>query len=362
VVAAFATDVRRALYVARTINLLECLVLVALGLRLLGSKPAVMLGAGLALTPMALFSFGTYSSSGPEIAAAFCHVAALLRLRRSEETPPELWPVLLTSGVVLTTTRSLGPGWLALLDMGFIVVVGWSTVRRLVVAGGRWGRAYLPVVVTASATTFAWQLLVQPRPPQKARLIGEFVTRAWLDLGYQYRQQVGVLGWRDVMLPHGAYRLWTVVLLALLASAVVLSRRGWLLVGVHALICIGAMMVITVFVAYPIGGSSQGRWTLPFAISLPLVAGELIAQDSKRCPRFRRWSPAIGLSLLAAVHVVAFWTAARRNAVGVGGPVQFLTHSLWSPPLGWMVVLVLMGGATGAMLAAGLLAPGEGSS
>jgi hypothetical protein len=102
---------------------------------------------------------------------------------------------------------------------------------------------------------------------------------------------------------------------------------------------------VTAAVAYPVGARAQGRWFLPIAVMLPVLLVEQIGR--RRAGRDPwRWRVvavvAVG-TVVAAVQALALWVSARRDAVGIDGPFQFVGHSQWAPPLGWGVWLLLGG-------------------
>jgi hypothetical protein len=59
--------------------------------------------------------------------------------------------------------------------------------------------------------------------------------------------------------------------------------------------------------------------------------------------------------IVGAVHLLAFYWAARRAAVGTDGPILFFTDAGWTPPLGWIPWL-LAATAGSAMLVAAMRA------
>ena len=67
------------------------------------------------------------------------------------------------------------------------------------------------------------------------------------------------------------------------------------------------------------------------------AAGEMLRRHSGRVPGW----VATGLPVaIGALQVIAWYLAARRSAVGVAGPLDFLGHAQWSPPGGWAPWLV----------------------
>jgi hypothetical protein len=80
---------------------------------------------------------------------------------------------------------------------------------------------------------------------------------------------------------------------------------------------------------------------LPLLAVVPLIAGDLVREHAAELSeRLRRGLVSAIPPAVAAVHLLAFYWAARRAAVGTDGPLVF-THSGWSPPLGWVVWLAV---------------------
>ena len=101
---------------------------------------------------------------------------------------------------------------------------------------------------------------------------------------------------------------------------------------------------------------------LPALVAVPLVAGELVRAHAAAIGERLRGALLTAIPLVAgAVHLLAFYWAARRAAVGTDGPLLFVGDAAWTPPLGWVpwLLLALLGSAA---LAAGLRrAPAEGT-
>jgi hypothetical protein len=102
---------------------------------------------------------------------------------------------------------------------------------------------------------------------------------------------------------------------------------------------VAAVLVPVVFYAglyRHTGFGMQGRYFLPVAVAIPLLAGELIRRGRDRIGH----RPVLPLTVAiaattAVIHVGSWYLAARRAAVGLDGPLWFAGRSEWSPPLGW---------------------------
>ena len=160
--------------------------------------------------------------------------------------------------------------------------------------------------------------------------------RAFGGFPWLLRQMVGVLGWLDVVLPTPVYVTWLTLL-----GFVVLMALGWasrrmlaILVGLVAVVVFAptAILMVTYF---------QGRYVLPVAVGVPLVAGYTLAERAPEQLMPRRLL-AICLGVLAALHLVAFHQHLRRYAVGAAGDWWYFPDAGWDPPLASAAVLTVV--------------------
>jgi hypothetical protein len=238
----------------------------------------------------------------------------------------------------LISARALGPLWVAL-ALGFTLA---STGLRRAIDAIRARKAaaigLALVVVLGGATNAWWSLIVQPRPPPRP---DSFISNAGVaigDLRSQYRELIGVFGWLDTNLPGVAYLAWTVMVLVLLTLVLLIGGRRDRMLVVGA---VASLVVVTILVsagiAAPVGSRAQGRWVLPVVTMIPVMLSSQWWRARARLGAAQPKNLTIGVAATAAlVHAIALWASARRYAVGVQGPVQFLGHSQWSPPMGWL--------------------------
>ena len=176
-----------------------------------------------------------------------------------------------------------------------------------------------------------------------------------------FDQAIGVFGWLDTRMTPLAYGTWKVLFLTLIALAVVAGGRR------ERVVLCGLVMgsvVATVGVATlnrATGFGVQARYVLPFVTIVPLAAGEILLANRHRLPDLpRRWLPLIFAVPVASVHVLAWYTNARRYAVGVPGPWAFIGRSEWSPPFGWVTWLGVVSLAAVALVHAVVLSVRSG--
>ena len=163
------------------------------------------------------------------------------------------------------------------------------------------------------------------------------------------REMIGVFGWLDTLVPNATVVLWLLAIGALVLFGVSAGSRriAWALALTIALAFV-VPVVIETAAASANNLVWHGRYTLPFAVGIPILGG--YALRAVEGPRFAIARVAWWMSTgFVVAHVLAFAEALRRYTVGINGPVFFFWHSTaWSPPLpSWLLgfgYLVLMAG------------------
>lgn len=326
------------------------------GMRRAAAPAAATWATLAALTPMTLFLGATVNPQALEISSAFAFWSACLALVRSPGRPVRATVVQAgVAGAVLLNSRSSGPVWAVVAVVVALVLAPPGRLKVLWRAAAvRW---LLGVGLVSGVLAAAWVALhggvvtEHGLYPQFASPV--VATREVLGLSNQYLLQlVGNFGWLDAPSPPVSTEVYLVVAgaLLLLGLAAASRQRGRLALALAALAVVGVPFVLQVPTAGDTGIIWQGRYVLPVAVGVPLVAAaavaELPAAVQDLVARLTRWVvPAV-----AVAQVGAYWWAARRYAEGLSG--QLITRSPhWSSPLGYMpglalyTVLVLLVGA-----------------
>ncbi|CAN5819064.1 hypothetical protein BH23ACT12_BH23ACT12_20760 [soil metagenome] len=313
---------------------------------------ACLLGLIAAVTPMAIFSASGLTSSGPEIAAGVCFVASLLRLGRTDQKATRLvWVAAGVSGAALVLSRDLGIFWLGIAGLAFLGLTNlrpaWTRFR----SGGATALTSVLIVVVAMAAAVAWQIMEQVSPPLDPNRILTGARNSLHITKEILRQQIGVFGLLDTVMPGLAYAAWAVLLgaLGLAAFAVGTGRQRLVLL----LSIASALILPTLLEAAQnqVGFGVQGRHVLPITVAVPLLAGEIIYRNPGRSSWFRATRPALWFGAIAGVvQFVGLYINGRQRMVGVGPP-DFWNELSSSPPLGWPFWLVV--GLAGGGLIAG---------
>lgn len=318
-------------------------------------------GFALAATPMVLATVSALNPSGMEIAGGVALAAGLVRLGRDPLPPRWVWAVVAVGGAALALSRSPGPAWVGL-HVGLVLVwVGPARALALVRANGARAAATAAAVVAAVVANRLFEVaygvaspLSLPRSAGALEGSTEAVGRAL------YRQAIGVFGYADVPIPGPGHQLWALAAVGLLVLAVGAGRgRDRLALGFAVALVVAATAAIDVLVLRPTGFEVQGRHVLPLAVALPLIAGEVVADRVAALGRTVRSLALAGVGgAVAAVHLGAWYTNARRAAVGLGqgGTWLFPIRAEWAPPGGWVPWLALALAGT-ALLALALATP-----
>jgi hypothetical protein len=338
------TSTSSGVYLMRIVSALICAALLASALMSLRSVVPGWLaasGLGFALTPMTAFLAGTVNPNGLEICAAIGAWAsgAVLAHNASTRVDPLLVRRTAIAMAVLVLMRGLSPLWLGIIGVTCLALASRAGLRNLAASASvrRWG----VLVIGASLFTVAWVLIVRPLdnlyrhgPDPGPVGVSTLFRRSFATSFDQYRTMIGKVGWLDTSVPVLTYALWTVVLGALVVLAIAFaSRRHAAIVVALAGLSIIVPVLIDVSQARKIGLGWQGRWTLPLAVGVPIVAALALAWSARRKVLERPWVPVVLAACFVVGQFAAFAQTLRRYTVGAHGPLDFWLHPSWSPPV-----------------------------
>lgn len=297
-----------------------------------------------AITPMTLFMGATVNPEALEISSAVAFWAACLALARSDGAPGRGALVqAVVAGGVLVNSRTSGPVWAVVIVVVALVLAPRGRVRQLWAARSmRWavgaavaaGLAATAWVATHGGVVTGHHLFPQYASPLR-------VARAILSETHAYfLQMIGDFGWLDAPSPPLTTVLWFVAAGALLLVGLAVDgpRRVKVALVLAALAVVAAPVVLQIPTAADTGIIWQGRYTLPAAVGVPMVAAAALTGRGldELVRRMARWVvPAV-----AVAQVAAFWWAMRRYSEGLAG--SLLTRSPhWSSPLGYLSAVAL---------------------
>ncbi|MFF1528368.1 DUF2142 domain-containing protein [Cellulomonas sp. NPDC058312] len=343
-----------AVYAMRLVSAALCAFFLTWGIRRvvqLEPRRAIW-GVAVALTPMALFISGAVNPNALEIATAFSFWAACLALarRRSDADvsvpPPTSWFVqAVVSGAVLINLRTSGPLWALIALVVAVVAARPGAVAALArLRAARWSAV---AAVLAGLASVGW-ILTHSEIVTTEGLFPEYadpklvIAVMLLATGQFVEQMIGNFGWLDTGSPYPTVLVWYAVASALVLLA--FAERGARRPRVAMVLLLLAVLLVPVALSVPTAEAAgiiwQGRYTLPIAVGLPLLASLLMTSLRGEAARLVDRLVVITLVLVAVGHVAAFYWAARRYAEGMDGTWATLSPE-WAPPLGFLPAVAL---------------------
>ncbi|TFD00910.1 DUF2142 domain-containing protein [Cryobacterium sinapicolor] len=319
-------------------------------------------GLAFLATPMVLYLFGAVNPNGIEVAAAGALWISLLRLLQhfdgrdagvvSSLSRRYLWTIVTVASIVLATARATGPLWLVVVVGLCFAATGWRAVRTLFTTGS----SYVALASVAAGGLFSilWTLrggsLSGQADASDAPQVGASFMHGFayvIQLTPDYIQQaIGFFGWLDTPLSVAVYWPFVAALAILVALAFAgLDRRSVVTMGIVT----GAALLVPALVqgysAHQTGIIWQGRYGLFLYVGVTLVAAWLLSGRSGRRLAFLStrltW---IGLTLLAAYGLAAFFLVLRRYVVGTEQSFSTIWENPdWEPPLGALPLVALYG-------------------
>jgi predicted membrane protein DUF2142 len=302
-----------------------------------GTGMLPFVGLVVALSPMEVFLASSLNPSGLEIAGSIALAATLLRIARPADPPGWVWWALGGSGFVLALSRTPAPLWIVLDLAVFIGLVGLKPARDLFRRHRRSATFALGALAAGIILNRLWEALYGPTLTVDPTPISNSLAAGWRQLPGVLMQEVGQFDYLEFSLPSIAYTAWDAVVVALCSIAFVIgSRRERVVLAATLAVALALPVVLVASVMRFTGFGLQGRYVLPFAVVVPLVAGEILV---------RQWSRLVVLGAqrmfvpfavaIAGLQLVGWWANAHRFAVGLGGPRWFFPVAQWHPPGGW---------------------------
>jgi Predicted membrane protein (DUF2142) len=317
-------------------------------LRRSAAPKLVAAGLLLAFTPMVLFVSGVVNASAPEIAASLAlWVCGLILISGSHERVDK-WLVTAVgiAGCVLALSRQLGPLWLGLIAL---TMLGITNRRCLVILWrSHWARLWGGLIAASALVQVAWDAFVKPLDVapmgrQRENLDTPEILRNTFGASLaRVRDMVGTFGWLDTPSPTLTWVPWIAAVGFLFFLAVMLGRRRVVavLIGLLAATIVVPALIESAEFGNAGGPIWQGRYTLPLAIGIPLLATIAVAstEGGRQLPASRVLL-AVGI-VVGVAHVLAFAQNLRRYTVGYDGEIQYWKHPEWSPPVSPLLLTI----------------------
>lgn len=319
------------------------------------------LGFLFALTPMALYFSGIVNPSSPEIAAGIAvwtHGIALTGAGVGDD--PRVLRRFGIAACVLCATRPLSPLWLLLAVIILVFVAGRPRVEELI--RRRAVQLWAAAAVGVTVIQVVWSVWAKPLSEGNTAQKGLDRPLSFIfeqSIGKLYwsntREMIGMFGWLDTVTPMATTIFWLVAVggLVLLAITVGTRRAAWT-VGVTLLLTYLVPVAIETARASSNNLVWHGRYTLPFAVGIPLLAGYSLRAVEGTTLALKRFAWWLVVAFVVA-QFLAFNQALRRYTSGVNGPVFFwTTDTFWSPPVpSWILIfgyLALMVGIVASVI------------
>ncbi|WP_407839316.1 DUF2142 domain-containing protein [Streptomyces sp. DSM 116496] len=333
----------KGLYLMRLMSALFCSLLLASAVVTASEwrrgRSLALLGVFTAATPMALFMAGMVNPSGGEIAAGILVWTGLLSILMSPD--PHLLNRRLArvgiGGLVLINIRPLGLIWFAGAVCFGLLLAERGVLRSVLRRKAMW--LWTGLLGLATVGALAW---AAAHPDNSVIKIPKYLTtteaaRRTLGASEMYVQQMlGYFGWLDTPAPLVTWYVWLGVIAVLTVLGLMYGRKRETVALLGMLIAIVIVPVVgQTSQASKIGLVWQGRYLLPFAVGLPLMAVLILARRMPEKGFPLRRLVGYSLPLLALGNAAAFYWTLRRFAVGISGPViPYAAH--WAPPGGWV--------------------------
>jgi len=297
-------------------------------------------GTVVALTPMTLFLGATVNPIGWEITTAFSFWAACLAVVAA---PGPIRSGALVqaavSGALLVNVRASSPFWALAVVVVVLVFSPRERLRELV--RHRLAPWVAGVALLAGIAAVTW-ILTHGDTVSARGLFPNFADRSVALLAiagesFDYLQQmIGNFGWLDTVAPPVTYLAWYVGIGALVLVAFSLRGRRRAKLALALLLAGVIAAPLLQFPTMPDAGLIwQGRYTLPMAIGVPLVAALVFGRQQRDGNELLRRVYRGTLPLLLVGHVAAFYWASRRYSEGVDGEL-FTGAPDWSSPVGYL--------------------------
>lgn len=310
------------------------------------------LAVAAASTPMLLFLTGTINPNSLEISATLVVWVALgLVLTRDLGPAAErrLLDATTVSSVLMLLTRGLSPLWLLITAGLLLVAASPDRLRVLIRARAVWVRA--AIVTAAALAGAAWTVLSQSTGGSttfNATLTErEAFLRVTLLMPWRLVQMLGYFGHLDTPPPFVMVMVWTLLVGALPVAALMAGRvRTALALAAALLVVLVVPIMLEVPTAPRLGIYWQGRYILPVAVGIPVLAA--LALEHRWPLVLRPRMLVVWYAAASVAHGAAVYQSMRRWQLGSNGGYNLFAGD-WQPPVGTVAVILLT-------LAAGALA------
>ncbi|MEO6571698.1 MAG: DUF2142 domain-containing protein, partial [Ilumatobacteraceae bacterium] len=204
------------------------------------------------------------------------------------------------------------------------VVVWWRSHPERAARQAFVGTSVLGVVLVVGA-------LLTLRP---SGFRAETIRLVMSNTGNHLQQLVGVLGWLDAPVPTSAVFLYWATLGGLATVALLERRRSAVVLALALAATVGTAWLLELGQGADYGQYWQGRYSMPFAVGLPVVAAWRISGAGL----IDRLTVPLAVSAWIVLNA-GYFAAQRRWAVGIDGTFSPWHWDSWGAPLPPVVLL-----------------------
>lgn len=302
----------------------------------------VILGVAVAVTPMVVYLAGSVNPNGLEIAASIALWSSLVFMILVDQSPPtpRIGVRIAIAASTLVLSRPLAPIWFLLIVILVLSMAKRSRLRLLVHSRVAW----LSTVPTGMCLLAAgvWVISSGALELVPGSVLADDVSY-WEILrtsvgktGDEVHHMIGTFGWLDTQSPLITLYAWYACLGLLGFAGLAAAKRHQKVVIVGIVLLVVALpRVIEASQVRELGYAWQGRYTLPLAVGLPIIAA-LLAEDLWSAVRPRLARLLVGSIVVG--HIFAFLWALRRYAVGTNGALSPLN---WPQPVTALALLAM---------------------
>ncbi|WP_334142040.1 DUF2142 domain-containing protein [Rhabdothermincola sp.] len=350
----------KAMYLMRLVNVALCSALLASALvaaRRADASGTTIIGVAAAVTPMVVFLAAVINPNAVEIVAAMCTLAAGLELLRTEGRPSTRSIArFFVASSMLILARPLSMVML-LAIVALLALAASSRANLRTLAGDR--RVQIGAVGLSVAAGFAafWLAYATPQRalwggPRPGITLPEALRESVSMFPWRVRQMIGVFGWIDAhdALPVWMIVWWLAVVGVLVVAALVVGSARQRLTVVASVIGVIALTLSEITQAERIGFVWQGRYSLPVAIAVPILAAWVIGTSGRIGWRQARGMGALAIGSLTVIMLFSYVVVMRRYVIGAPSPyLDYLLEGDWEPKLPKHLLLALATLATTAL-------------
>ncbi len=304
-----------ALYAMRVVAGLLCAAFVGLAAWATGRWSRTVwpwVGLVVSASPVVVFSTAVVAPNGLEMCAALALWTSLLGLHDPDVLARDERALLISatvSAVVITTLRSVGPLWVALIVVTALLPLGARRIGALVRRTPLLAGVCSALVLVATLASVWW---TRSAGTNALEPFDTDVTNRWTatlgQVPLWLLQSIAAFPRRSDPAPGVVYPCVALVFAALVVFAYVVTDRRWrVTLAVATAVALAVPLVATVLTITVSGPVWQGRYGLPYAVGIALVAAAALERAGTRPRTF--WLIVGWLLLLLAqvasvVHVL----------------------------------------------------------